>query len=439
MTVTGPQRWADLALPGTVPVATLLPQVIRVVSPDTEGTEPAGWTLTTSDGEPVHPEASLENAGIGDGDVLLLERVSARGRPAHIDDVRGAVEDEIDETARFWGSSATFAFGMLLAAIGPLIVLGVMTYVRSSPGNLAIAGIGALYALALVMFATRRSMAGVGHVLFGTACAWGAATGMFAVHVVSPNADVLVLAAFGSVGALLIAGIGWMIDELGLSYVAALAVVTVAGGVISAVGMFVDGAQGVRALAVLLVLGVGALPRIALAMGGLSSLDYEVRHSGQVDSERFEESLTSSDRLLLGAVVGFAASAVAAVPLLVFMGRGFPDVLLAALLSLLLVLRSRLFDRIGHVLPLRVGGVVGLGITLMASSRLVPALGPWIPAIALALGVAVSVLSWIRLADVPRASLRRVINGVEVAVIVALCATTAWAMGLFDLIASLTA
>ncbi|ASU81999.1 type VII secretion integral membrane protein EccD [Nocardiopsis gilva YIM 90087] len=439
MTVTGPQRWADLALPGTVPVATLLPQVIRVISPDTEGTEPAGWTLTTSDGEEVHPEASLENAGIGDGDVLLLERVSARGRPAHIDDVRGAVEDEIDEAARFWRSSTTFAFGMLLAAIGPLIVLGVMTYVRPSPGNLAISGIGALYTLALVMFATRRSMAGVGHVLFGAACAWGAAMGMFAVHVVSPNADFLVLAAFGGVGALLIAGIGWMINALGLSYLAALAVVTVAGGVVSAVGMFVDGAQGVRALAVLLVLGVGALPRIALAMGGLSSLDYEVRHSGQVDSERFEESLTSSDRLLLGAVLGFAVSAVGTVPLLVFMGRGLPDFLLAALLSLLLILRSRLFDRISHVLPLRVGGVAGLGITLMASIKLLPALGPWIPAIALVVGVAVSVLSWIRLADVPRASLRRVINGVEIVVVVALCATTAWAMGLFDLVTSLTA
>lgn len=215
--------------------------------------------------------------------------------------------------------------------------------------------------------------------------------------------------------------------------------VTVSGGVISAVGMFIDGAQGVRALAVLLVLGVGALPRMALAMGGLSGLDYEVRHSGQVDGERFEESLTASDRLLLGAVLGFAVSAVAAVPLLVFMGRGLPDVLLAALLSLLLILRSRLFDRISHVLPLRLGGVIGLGITLMGSMKPLPALGPWIPAIALAIGVAVSVLSWIRLADVPRASLRRVINGVEIVVVIALCAAVAWAVGLFDLIDSITA
>ncbi|WP_338022796.1 EsaB/YukD family protein [Allosalinactinospora lopnorensis] len=33
VTVTGPQRWADLALPGTVPVATILPQVVWVCSP----------------------------------------------------------------------------------------------------------------------------------------------------------------------------------------------------------------------------------------------------------------------------------------------------------------------------------------------------------------------------------------------------------------------
>ncbi len=67
-----------------------------------------------------------------------------------------------------------------------------------------------------------------------------------------------------------------------------------------------------------------------------------------------------------------------------------------------------------------------------------PALGPWLPAATLAAGAVLALLSWVRLAEVPRASLRRTLNGVEIVAVIALCAVLAWAMGLFDLVARLT-
>ncbi|WP_026123988.1 type VII secretion integral membrane protein EccD [Nocardiopsis chromatogenes] len=435
--VAGPQRWADLALPGTVPVASLLPQVIEVCSPEADGTRPAGWALVDGAGDPVPPEGTLESAGVRDGAVLTLRPMTAPGRPAHVDDVRGAVEDRVDESGGIWDPSATLAFGLLLAGTGPLAVLGAMEYLRPSPGNIGVAAAGALFTLVLAVFAGRRRMRTVAAVLLGAACLWGAAVGALSVLLVS-GAQPLALAAFGLAGALLVSAIGWALDESGLAYLSALGVLTAAGGVLAGVGMFTDPAQGVRAAAVALVLAVGALPRLALAMGGLSGLDYEVRHSGQVETGRFEETLTSSDRLLFGLVLGTAAAGALTVPLLAAVGGGPPDVLLAALVAVLLVFRSRLFDRIRHALPLRLGGALGLGAAAIGAYGLLPAAGPWLPALALAAGAVLALLSRIRLAEVPRASLRRTLNGIEVVVVIAACAVLAWSMGLFALVARLT-
>jgi len=436
VTVAGPARWADLALPSGVPVAALLPQVLRVCSPETEGTEPAGWVLTTVDGEVVAPEGTLAAAGVLDGDVLLLRRDVRRVRPAHIDDVRGAVEDRVDETARIWRSRTTFTFGVLLAAIGPLLVLTVMLFVHPSRLNLLVAPAGMVFSLVGMWVACRRSMWVSAHFLLVAAAIWGALSTALPVPVVAEDPAPAVVAAFACVGLLVAAVWGWRIHPLALPYLSGLALVTVAVGAACAVSLFVDVAQAVRVLALLLAVCVGVLPRIALALGGLSNLDYEVRQSGAAPAERFEESLRDSDLLLLGTVVGAAVAATATVPLLVATGR-LPDLVLAALVGLLLIMRSRFFDRVAHVLPLRLGGVVALAVVgVTAAVDRLPVLLPWVPGIALVVGVTVAAISWVDLPDVPRASLRRLLNGVEVAVVMALCVALAWSMGLFRLVAA---
>ncbi len=47
-------------------------------------------------------------------------------------------------------------------------------------------------------------------------------------------------------------------------------------------------------------------------------------------------------------------------------------------------------------------------------------------------------LSWVRLTDVPRASLRRLLNWTEILVVIAMAGVFAWAMGLFGLVARMT-
>jgi type VII secretion integral membrane protein EccD len=437
VTVTGPQRWADLVLPGAVPTATLMPRIIEVCASDEEGTEPGSWALTTIDGEVVPLDQPLEAAGIYDGDVLLLERATAPRRSKHVDDVRGAVEDRVDETGWIWNSQTTLSFGLLIATIGPLLLSGLMAWSSPSPGYVGVAVGGALFSLGTMLLAARRPLPTVAHILFAVMCVWGGMTAVLMIELLV-NTSLPVLVAAGLCGALLLAAVGWALHPTGLPYIAGLSVIALVAGVLVVVSLFTDLVQGARATALTLALCAGILPRVAMVMGGLSGLDYEVGRTGQVDTERFEETHTNSDRLLLGIVMGVGVGGAAVTLLLAYLGRGIPDLLLCALLGSLFIFRSRSFDRIRHVLPLRLAGVTSLGATGFAAAAQYPVFAPWLPLAALIAGVILAALSWVRLNDVPRASLRRILNWSEVFVIAALCVVLAWAMGLFAFVARMS-
>ncbi|WP_431870694.1 type VII secretion integral membrane protein EccD [Nocardiopsis eucommiae] len=438
VTVTGPDRWADLLLPGGVSVAALMPQVVRVCSPSDDGLQSARWNLVAVDGTPIPSAGSLTDAGVRDGDVLLLDRVTGPDRPSFVDDVRGTVEDRVDERAWLWKPSTTFGFGLALAALGPLALMVAMVLVRTSALDLAVSVLGLLTALGVLWLAGSRSLTGVAHAAQVAACGWGALTTVLAVlgvGAVAPAPIVLVL--FACFGALAASVGGWALAHFLLPHLAGLAVVTAAMVLLVGFGLFTDGPMAVRLLAVLLALGIGAVPRMALALGGLSGLDYEVRQVGRTDNERFEESLANSDRMLTGTILGVSATVTISVGLLAFTGDARRDLVLAALVSLALLMRSRLFDRVSHVLPVRLTGALGLAVTGVAAADAHPWLSEALPALALVLCVAVAALSAIRLTDVPRASLRRVLNGVEIAVVAGMCVAAVWALGVYEVVSTI--
>lgn len=438
VTVTGPDRWADLVLPGAVSVAALMPQVVRVCSPADDGLQSARWNLVAVDGTPIPSAGSLTDAGVRDGDVLLLDRVTAPDRPSFVDDVRGTVEDRVDERAWLWKPTTTFGFGLALTALGPLLLMAAMVLVRTSPLDLAVSVLGLLAALGALWLAGSRNLPGVAHAAQVAACGWGALTIVLAVLGVSAVApSPIVLALFACFGALAASAGGWALAHFLLPYLAGLSVVTVSMVLLVGFGLFTDGPMAVRLLAVLLALGIGALPRMALALGGLSGLDYEVRQVGQTDNERFEESLANSDRMLTGTILGVSAAATISVGLLAFTGDARRDLVLAALVSLALLMRSRLFDRVSHVLPVRLSGVLGLTLTGVAATMAHPWMSGVLPAVGLVLCVAVAAVSAIRLTDVPRASLRRILNGVEIVVVAGMCVAAVWALGVYEAVSTI--
>src|SRR5262249_2812137 len=123
----------------------------------------------------------------------------------------------------------------------------------------------------------------------------------------------------------------------------------------------------VRVDGLLAVLVVGVLPRVSLTLGGLASADYRVRTFGLVGAPDLADRIRQSTALLYGAIAAVSAVGTAAPLLLPFSGKVW-DRFLGTAIGLGLLLRSRAFSRIPHVLPLRTAGVavlVGQGLWLI--------------------------------------------------------------------------
>lgn len=71
VSVLGGTAQIDSGLPAHVPLATLLPDLLTALRvPD--GGDPATWTLARLDGSRLAPAQTLAQAGVLDGDLLLV-------------------------------------------------------------------------------------------------------------------------------------------------------------------------------------------------------------------------------------------------------------------------------------------------------------------------------------------------------------------------------
>jgi ESX secretion system protein EccD len=113
------------------------------------------------------------------------------------------------------------------------------------------------------------------------------------------------------------------------------------------------------------------------------------------------------------------------------------DRVLGTVIGLGLLLRSRAFSRIPHILPLRTAGVavlVGQGLWLI---REYPSGSAGVAATGAVVALVVA-LSAIRLSDVARARLKQVLNLGETFVVIGMFAVAGGALGLYDRVAELS-
>ncbi|MWA02948.1 type VII secretion integral membrane protein EccD [Actinomadura sp. LD22] len=435
VTVAGPGRRADLVLPAGVPVAVLIPQLMTICVPDRGDPDPASWRLARLDGRDLPAGASLATVGIADGEVLMLHPRAVRVRPAEIEDVRGAVEDHVDG-AWLWKPSTTHGFAMVLAALGPLAAAMAAGWATTwdvpagtAAGRAACAAFAALLAVAGAWSSGGRTA--LARLMTGAGCAWGAlAAALGAAAAAEPAPEPSVLAVLAATGLLGTAGLAWSLAPSALPVLSGSAVVVVAAGVVAAGDLLRDPGLGLGTGAVLLVLAAGALPRVAMTLGGLAGVDRRARDDGRVPTVRLDDRLRTTEDLLIGALAGLSGGACALLALLAA-GDG-RDRLLAAVTSLALLLRSRLFDRVPHALGPRLAGVAGLGAAAVAAASGSGSLSGWTPALALAAALAVAGLSAVPLTPVPRARLRRLLDWTELAVVAAMVVTAAYTFGLLD-------
>jgi type VII secretion integral membrane protein EccD len=367
VTIRAPRRRLDLAVPHQVPLAELLPEVLRragEVVPDHPGA-PAlaagGWILRRGDGASLTGDVALAPQGVRDGDVLyLVPRNLTWPEPAY-DDIIEEIAAGARAHGRGWDASATRVFALVAAGLLLLTGLGLLALGSLGPvTGLAAAAVAVvlLGAAALLSRAVGDGVAGAAAA--GFALPYAAASG--ALLVPAGPGQILV----GSAALVFTAVLGSSAVGYGLRIFVAGATLGAFGLLDAVLGLFASPAGATSITVVVLVAGIGLAPVLAVRLGKLplpvvTAAPELLAAERRPDRPAVFAAVARADEILTGTLLGIAAGALVGVAILAGT-RGVAALLLAGLASVALLLRSRLFPNLAARLPLLVGGMVGLAV-----------------------------------------------------------------------------
>jgi hypothetical protein len=374
VTVHGAGQRVDLTVPASVPVVDLVPTLADLcrAGQDASVSTPPVWGLARVGARPFELSASLEQAGVMDGEVLCLVDIAVWRAPV----VRAAadvVADTVRTTPR-WDARATAA---LLAGIaGAQLVAATAIGAAAAPGGLPAALAAGVAAAALLALASVAGRAGHGSTTTLALLAGGVAVaGLATWLLVGGGRDAFGLAA---------AALGVTLAVLA-AYPMAPAVApgaAVAGGSLAAGAAAVAlGAGPVRSAAVVAVVAVVAL-RLLPRLVGRDQAGAEA--GSQAGGEESLQAAARRTHLLLASLsAGTALAAVGAVAVLAVLGDTVAGALAAAA-AIALLLQVPTYRFLPHALPLALAaGVAFLAIELAVAVRLLLLAGQGPGAVAL--------------------------------------------------------
>ncbi|MFD4262134.1 type VII secretion integral membrane protein EccD [Streptomyces sp. NPDC058534] len=349
VTLVGERRRVDLVLPSREPVGVLLPEVMRLLG-DRVGERPELRHLVLPDGSALAHDSTLESAGVADGVVLRLVRVEDAPSAPVVHDVTDEVADDLDVRAWRWRSEAR------RVVAGCATVLFALAAAGLARGEFADSGVGAGVLVVAVLCAAAGVLCGRGR-WQAPAVTLLVTAGALACFGVWACAD-----AHGWDGAARLAGLagavvvllllaGWVTPLGRGGFVGGGAV----GGCLvlweAVLGVQGDVARVGAVAAVVCVVVLGVLPRLALMSSGLTALDD--RRTGGASVSRYDVStaLAATHRGLVLATVALAVSA-AAGGLLVLRTVSVWTVLLAVAVTVALALRARVYPLTAEVVVL---------------------------------------------------------------------------------------
>jgi len=361
--IAGPTTRVDLSVPTAVPLAALLPSIVYFAEQDAAA--PQGWALSRLDGARLDPAAALTVAGIREGELLLLHPARDRvGEPLY-DDVVEVLGEGAAESG--WSPRETRAAA---AVLGVLAVLGAVWAGVTVGTPLAGVLLGVLTLLQLGGGAALSHAVGdvpAGTVLGALAALTGAAFGVVllgppfgAAHVVVAAAVAVLVTATGPA---LVDGGDAVFVGLGLTALLALL-----GGAL----VLLAGATPARAAAVVAPLALAlttATPTVALRLSRIprpplprTAADL-AEVPGQLELDRVLDRVRRARALLSGLVAGcYTAAALGVAVLTTHTATVWPAVL-AAVLTVLMLLRARLFRQRAQV----AAPLVGVAVVLVAA------------------------------------------------------------------------
>ncbi|MFH9618724.1 type VII secretion integral membrane protein EccD [Streptomyces pratensis] len=410
LTVRVPAKSIDLAVPADVPVADLLPAVLRYAGDNLEeaGIDHGGWVLQRLGGEPLDEERTLDSYGLRDGDILYLRPRTEALPEVHLDDLVDGISTTMRDHPFGW--TPKVSRWVLLGIATALLIGGIV--VIAWPGGSALPRAVFAAAVGLLLLAGAGSAsravgdAGAGAALgfmvtpYLALAGWllpgGALSGphmyetlgarMLAAGAAAAGGAVLALAVVAAFAALFL---GVAVISVFASLAAVLLITTDLAPV--------DTAGIIAVLAVIL----GAfVPSLAFRMSGMRMPPLPT--NAQQLQEGIEPHATSvvSARAVLadgwmtslyGAVGVVSAGCLAALG----RERELAEIIMTVALSLLLILHARGLGNIWQRMSLVVPGVAGLILLVLVAApgsspgyRLVTAAG------LLAATAAIAIAAW---------------------------------------------
>src|SRR6266508_5753516 len=118
LTVVGPRRRLDLVLPSTLAVAELMPELVRLGGATHETGELRSWTLTRPAGPDIPASTTLREAGVRDGDVLVLRHEHAPPLGLLGYGAADAVRQAVDHSKGVWTAGRRTAVLLVVAGLG---------------------------------------------------------------------------------------------------------------------------------------------------------------------------------------------------------------------------------------------------------------------------------------------------------------------------------
>jgi type VII secretion integral membrane protein EccD len=434
VTLASDGRRVDVVLPSEEPIGCLMPDILRLLGDARHGDDspPRQQRLTTLDGRALSFEQSLAGAEVLDGTVLRLAGTADAPPAPLVHDVVEEVTEDIEGSAQRWGIgarrwTATAATAGLLANAGLAARLTVET--RAAVVLLVGLAVAAVIAGVLVgslgnePVATALVLAGgaVGLVaVWAAADLFGWRDAVLASGIVAVVATVLGLSSYtaglgtgGGVGAGMVIGLG--------------------GGWVAGLLVGVSLQPLAAVLAVVAVLALGLLPRVALTVSGLAGLDDRRSRGTSVSRHDVEVAIAATHRgLLTSTIVVASSAAVSGVVLADDLGPFTTP--LAGVLAVALACRSRLFPLTWQVVSL-------LGAALATAAAVVLSFasameGSVLPVVA---AVATAGLPLLAMTSEPpehiRVRLRRIVDRLEAAAVIGLIPL---AIGVFGVYGRLT-
>ncbi|MEV6779953.1 type VII secretion integral membrane protein EccD [Streptomyces syringium] len=374
ITLVGDRRRVDLVLPADEPIGRLLPDILRLLG-DRVGERPAARHLITAEGTVLPQDGTLAEAAVPDGAVLRLVRVHDAPSAPVVHDVTDELAEDLDVRAWRWRPEAR-RWTASLATIVLAVTAGVLA--RTSLGAASVAAALAMTAVLVAAVGAVAARIGTranqnnqrartddeagqaGRDLGTTLMLTGGALGVLAAwtaadaHAWSGPARLAAVAAALTV-TLALLGLFSQLGKGGLIGAGAVAVTTGAWEAVAALQH--DPARVGSVMAVVSVVVLGLLPRLALMAAGLTALDDRRSGGSSVSRHEVETALAATHRGLVLATVAVAVSA-AAGGLLAVTSPSWWTVLLASVVVVVLLSRSRAFPLIAEVVTLLAAALV---------------------------------------------------------------------------------